>query len=65
MQTTPSEFEGATHFMFPKEVSELHIIPSIWFPYGVGISRGQFFYAAFVFVMYVIFIQKNRKEKLE
>ena len=51
--------------LFPKEVSELHVIPGIWFPYGVGVSRGQFFYAAFVFVMYVILIQKNRKVKLE
>lgn len=51
--------------LFPKEVSKLHVIPGIWFPYGVGVSRGQFFYAAFVFVMYVILIQKNRKEKLE
>jgi hypothetical protein len=50
--------------LFPKEVSELHFIPGIWFPYGVGVSRGQFFYAAFVFVMYVILIQKNRKEQL-
>jgi hypothetical protein len=47
--------------LFPKEVSELHIIPGIWFPYGVGVSRGQFFYAAFVFVMYVILILKNKK----
>ena len=29
--------------LFPQEVSELHIIPGIWFPYGVGVSRGQFF----------------------
>jgi hypothetical protein len=41
----------------------LHFIPGIWFPYGVGISRGQFFFAAFVFVMFVILIQKNGKEK--
>jgi len=47
--------------LFPKEVSELNVIPGIWFPYGVGVSRGQFFYAAFVFVMYVVLIQKNRK----
>ena len=47
--------------LFPQEVSDLHIIPGIWFPYGVGVSRGQYFYAAFVFVMYVILIQKNRK----
>jgi hypothetical protein len=50
--------------LFPKEVSELHLIPGIWFPYGVGVSRGQFFYAAFVFVMYVVLIQKNRREQL-
>jgi hypothetical protein len=51
--------------LFPKEISELHIMPGIWFPYGVGISRGQFFYVAFVFVMYAVLIQKNRKVKLE
>jgi len=51
--------------LFPSEVSELHVIPGIWFPYGVGVSRGQFFYAAFIFVMYVILIQKNRKVELE
>jgi hypothetical protein len=49
--------------MYPKEVSDLHIIPGIWFPYGVGVSRGQFFYVAFVFVMYAVLIQKNRKVK--
>ena len=51
--------------LFPKEISDLHIIPGIWFPYGVGVSRGQFFYIAFVFVMYMILIQKNGKLKLE
>jgi len=51
--------------LFPSEVSVLHVIPGIWFPYGVGVSRGQFFYAAFVFVMYIILIQKNRKVELE
>ena len=46
--------------LFPKEISYLHIIPGIWFPYGVGVTRGQFFYVAFVFVMYAVLIQKNR-----
>ena len=50
--------------LFPKEISDLHIIPGIRFPYGVGVSRGQFFYVAFVLVMYAILIQKNRKVKL-
>jgi len=51
--------------LFPKEVSDLHIIPGIWFPYGVGVSRGQFLYAAFVLVMYLILILKNRRVKTE
>jgi hypothetical protein len=51
--------------LFPKEISDLHLIPGIWFPYGVGVSRGQFFYVAFVFVMYGVLIQKNRKVGLE
>jgi hypothetical protein len=50
--------------LFPKEVSELHVIPGIWFPYGVGVSRGQFF-MRLLFVMYVILIQKNKKSELE
>lgn len=51
--------------LFPGEISALHVIPGIWFPYGVGVSRGQFFYAAFVLVMYVVLIQKTRRMKLE
>lgn len=51
--------------LFPQEISYLHIIPGIWFPYGVGVSRGQFFYVAFVLVMYAALIQKNRKAKPE
>jgi hypothetical protein len=49
--------------LFPQEISYLHVIPGIWFPYGVGVSRGQFFYVAFVLVMYAVLIQKNRREK--
>lgn len=44
--------------LFPTEVSTLHIIPGIWFPYGVGVSRTQYFYAAFVIVMYLVLIRK-------
>ena len=51
--------------LFPKEISGLHIIPGIWFPYGVGVSRGQFFYVAFVFIMYAVLIQEIRKVKSE
>jgi len=45
--------------LFPKEISDLHLIPGIWFPYGVGVSRAQFFYVAFVFVMYAVLIREN------
>lgn len=48
--------------LFPQEISALHIIPGIWFPWGVGVSRAQFFYVAFVFVMYAVLIQQNRTE---
>jgi hypothetical protein len=51
--------------LFPQEISYLHMIPGIWFPYGVGVSRGQFFYVAFVLVMYAVLIQKSGKLKLE
>lgn len=47
--------------LFPQEISALHIIPGIWFPYGVGVTRGQFFYVAFVFVMYGVLIGRNSK----
>ncbi len=51
--------------LFPQEISYLHLIPGIWFPYGVGVSRGQFFCVGFVFVMYAVLIQKNRGVKTE
>jgi len=47
--------------LFPQEVSQLQFIPGIWFPYGVGVSRGQFAYAAFVLVMYLMLIIRHRK----
>jgi hypothetical protein len=47
--------------IFAKEVSDLNIIPGIWFPYGVGVSRSQYAYALFALVMYIILIQKSRK----
>ncbi|MDM1553450.1 MULTISPECIES: glycoside hydrolase [Chryseobacterium] len=46
--------------LFPQEVSLLHI-PGIWFPYGVGVSRTQYFYAAFVLVMYMMLLQKQKR----
>jgi hypothetical protein len=40
-------------------------IPGIWFPYGVGVARGQFAYAAFIPLMFAMilmrFIARARK----
>jgi len=36
--------------LFAQELSELHV-PGIWFPYGVGVSRTQYAYAAFEVIM--------------
>lgn len=47
--------------LFPQEVSVLHIIPGIWFPFGVGVSRGQYCYAAFVLVMYIALFVEHRR----
>ena len=46
--------------LFAREHSLLNIIPGIWFPYGVGVSRTQYAYAAFVIVMYIILIKRNK-----
>lgn len=47
--------------LFAREFSLLNIMPGIWFPYGVGVSRTQYAYAAFVIVMYVILIKRNKQ----
>lgn len=46
--------------LFSKEVSAMHV-PGIWFPYGVGVSRTQYVYAAFIFVIYAVLIRKIEK----
>jgi hypothetical protein len=40
--------------LFAPELSLLHI-PGIWFPFGVGVSRTQFAYAAFDLVLFALF----------
>jgi len=37
--------------LFATELNKLGI-PGIWFPYGVGVSRGQYAYAAFVVLLF-------------
>ena len=40
--------------LFAPELSALHV-PGIWFPFGVGVSRTQFAYAAFDLVLLALF----------
>lgn len=50
--------------LFAQELSQIHI-PGIWFPYGVGVSRTQFAYAAFSVVMFILLIyQAQHKKKI-
>jgi hypothetical protein len=43
--------------LFAQELSELHI-PSIWFPFGTGVSRTQFSYAAFYVVLSALLLRR-------
>ena len=42
---------------FAKELSDLGI-PGIWFPFGTGVSRTQFAYAAFDVVLFVLLLRQ-------
>lgn len=46
--------------LFAQELAELHI-QGIWFPFGVGVSRTQYAYAAFSAVMFGLLIYQQRK----
>jgi hypothetical protein len=55
--------------LFAQELSMLHV-PGIWFPFGTGVSRTQFAYAAFDVVMFALllhrlflFAQRNRPSR--
>lgn len=43
--------------LFAQELSTLRI-PGIWFPFGVGVSRTQYAYAAFVVVLFVALFRR-------
>lgn len=45
--------------LFAQEVSALGVT-GIWFPYGVGVSRTQYVYAAFIILMYFVLIRKMK-----
>jgi hypothetical protein len=47
--------------LFAQELSELHV-PGIWFPFGVGVSRTQYVYAAFDVVMLALLINRRREK---
>jgi len=48
--------------LFAQELSALHV-PGIWFPYGVGVSRTQYAYAAFDVIMLVLLILLLRSKR--
>ena len=43
--------------LFAQELSNLHI-PGIWFPFGTGVSRAQFAYAAFDLAMFALLMRR-------
>lgn len=43
--------------LYAQEVSALGV-PGIWFPFGVGVSRTQYAYAAFVIVAFVVLLRR-------
>ncbi|PKF75199.1 glycoside hydrolase [Chryseobacterium sp. PMSZPI] len=50
--------------LFAQELSELHI-QGIWFPYGVGVSRSQYAYAAFVVVMFILLMYERKAKNIK
>jgi hypothetical protein len=44
--------------LFAQELSMLHI-PGIWFPFGVGVSRTEYAYAAFDVVLIVLLLRRR------
>lgn len=43
--------------LFATELNVLGI-PGIWFPYGVGVARGQYAYAAFIVLLFVLILMR-------
>jgi len=44
--------------LFASELSALGV-PGIWFPYGTGVARGQFAYAAFIAFLFVMILMRS------
>lgn len=49
--------------LFAQEFALLHLLPGIYFPYGVGVSLTQYVYAGFVLVMYFLLWRISAREK--
>jgi len=47
--------------LFAQELLDLHV-PGIWFPFGVGVSRTQYAYAAFDVAMLVLLVNRRREK---
>ena len=41
--------------------TELNVlgVPGMWFPYGTGVARGQFAYAAFIPLLFVLILMRS------
>lgn len=46
--------------LFATELNALGI-PGIWFPYGTGVARGQYAYAVFVMVLFVLILMRSAR----
>ena len=44
--------------LFATELNALGI-PGIWFPYGTGVARGQYAYAAFIALLFVLILMRS------
>jgi hypothetical protein len=43
--------------LFATELNALGL-PGIWFPYGVGVARGQYAYAAFIALLFALILMR-------
>jgi hypothetical protein len=43
--------------LFATELNALGV-PGIWFPYGTGVARGQYAYAAFVAFLFALILKR-------
>jgi hypothetical protein len=44
--------------LFATELNALGV-PGIWFPYGTGVARGQYAYAAFIALLFLLILMRS------